>query len=353
MEKIYNSEQKKVIRNYGIDVLRIIAMFFVTMGHLVGWGGIIESAGQMSVEYEAAQMLKIISLCSINCFGFISGYVGYGKKLNVKKLFLLWIQVVFWLLVITWVMKIFFPITITREKMIKMFFPIVSQTYWYITAYFIIMFFAPVMNWLINKIGKLFIIAYVISLICVSVILTTSGNNAVWLMICYCGGALIKKYDKYIDAMPRIGIGGYMGCIMVTWGGQFLDKIGYIKFPEIVRHMWCGRCDGVWPSSLTMYFAAFFLILWAKQKQYPINWQNRIKRVAPLQLSVYLITVHPFIWEYLLKERFGSFSDKLFLILVGVPLCTVFINTFCMGLEQLRIWLWNRFILLVVNGGNN
>ena len=41
-------------RNYGIDLLRIVAMLCVVILHAVGPGGILDAAAEGTVQYQAA-----------------------------------------------------------------------------------------------------------------------------------------------------------------------------------------------------------------------------------------------------------------------------------------------------------
>ena len=49
-------------RNYGIDLLRIFAMFMVVVLHCLGQGGILNNATLNSVQYKFAWFMEILSL---------------------------------------------------------------------------------------------------------------------------------------------------------------------------------------------------------------------------------------------------------------------------------------------------
>ena len=66
---------EKAQRNYGIDLLRIISMFFVLILHCYGQGGIIYHATQGTIQYKFSWMIEIIAYCAVNIFALISGYV--------------------------------------------------------------------------------------------------------------------------------------------------------------------------------------------------------------------------------------------------------------------------------------
>ena len=50
-------------RNYGIDLLRIVAMFMIIALHALGLGGVVRYAEQFSLNYEAAWLLEVFIFC--------------------------------------------------------------------------------------------------------------------------------------------------------------------------------------------------------------------------------------------------------------------------------------------------
>lgn len=135
-------------RNFGIDLLRILAMYMVVVLHVLGCGGILETCEQFSVNYYIAWFLETSAYCAVNVFAMISGYVMVSTRFNGFKMIPLWLTVFFYSLVITILFK-FVPSlsiihTVTKAELIKaIFFPVVSRQYWYFTAYFGMYFFIP------------------------------------------------------------------------------------------------------------------------------------------------------------------------------------------------------------------
>lgn len=94
-------------RIVGIDFLRIISMFMITMLHVMTHGGIIDNVSQFNSQYFVVYALYIICYCSVNCFALISGYVnsvGDSRTLIIKRKFnkyvCLWFQMVFYQIII-------------------------------------------------------------------------------------------------------------------------------------------------------------------------------------------------------------------------------------------------------------
>ena len=79
-------------RNYGIDLLRIVSMNMIVMLHVLGIGSFLDNVEGITIEYATMWFLETASLCAVNCFALISGYVGFGRKFKLSKLMQLWIE---------------------------------------------------------------------------------------------------------------------------------------------------------------------------------------------------------------------------------------------------------------------
>ena len=80
-------------RNYGIDLLRVIAMLYVVILHSLGAGGVLETAAEGSITYKTAWAVEIAAFGAVNIFAIISGYVSYSetdKPINLKNYLSLW-----------------------------------------------------------------------------------------------------------------------------------------------------------------------------------------------------------------------------------------------------------------------
>ena len=141
-------------RNYGIDFLRLISMFMIVILHVLGKGGILENVEVYSSNYWLAWFLEISAYCAVNCFALISGYVMHKSNLKIAKLLELWLQIIFYTITITLIMFIIIPETRSIGNIINAIFPIIRRKYWYLSAYFGMCIFIPIMNLGINKLEK-------------------------------------------------------------------------------------------------------------------------------------------------------------------------------------------------------
>ena len=228
-------------RNYGIDLLRIVSMNMIVMLHVLGNGSFLDNVEGITIEYATMWFLETASLCAVNCFALISGYVGFGRKFKLSKLMQLWIEVVFYLLLFRVIYYMIDPMSVKSMPKITTFFPVLSDTYWYFTAYFVMFLFTPYLNDLIEKLNfeKNSLLVFLFFTV-FSVMLTlsrmkpydlgvnpptrsgysmfglNSGYSPLWLMILYYLGAYIKKYRIAEKIKPKASVIVYFGCVILS-----------------------------------------------------------------------------------------------------------------------------------------
>ena len=100
-------------RNIGIDLLKIVSMVMIVTLHMLGHGRILESLPLMSHVYQTAWLLEILCYGAVNCYALVSGFLLAHCRAN--KLFELWLQVLFYSVIIT----VFMSLTFMRANYIK------------------------------------------------------------------------------------------------------------------------------------------------------------------------------------------------------------------------------------------
>ena len=88
-------------RNFGIDLLRILAMYMVVVLHVLGHGGILEACERFSLNYYIAWVLETSAYCAVDIFAMITGYGIVNTKFNGFKMIPLWLNVFFYSAIIT------------------------------------------------------------------------------------------------------------------------------------------------------------------------------------------------------------------------------------------------------------
>lgn len=214
-------------RNFGIDILRMLAMYFVVIGHVLAKGNVLNSTLPFSLSYELLWALKIVSMCAVNTFGIISGYVGYKHGHRLASWVFLWFKVIVYSFGIT-VLFYVLDNSITVVQLIKSAFPVVGGEYWYFNAYLGCCVLVPLIDTAVENTSKEQLkVASVIGFLLFSVIGTISihdvftmeyGYSVLWLSILYFIGAVIKKYDQDLCIRKSFLLWGFVCCVTLQWG---------------------------------------------------------------------------------------------------------------------------------------
>lgn len=321
-------------RNYGVDLLRILSMFMVVLLHIVGVGGMKAATIDSPLKYNLICLLNIAAVCAVNCYGLISGYVGYKSSFKLSNIAAIWLQVFFYSAGFAVLFFAISPSTTSIKEVVKLFMPVLMERYWYFTAYFILLFVMPLLNIAINQIPKklLFFILCAVSFlltVCQSTVLltnafgTNSGYSFVWLLVLYLIGGYIGKYGLPI----KHGWLWYLASVIVVW----LAEVIFSASRDAIH------------SRLAAYNSPFVLLmavgLLVSCSQLQIGeWLKKvISFLAPLSFSVYLIHLHPFVRNKILLDAFTGLTKYSALLMIPIVIIlTVLIYVVCSLIDLFR-----------------
>lgn len=340
-------------RNYGIDLLRVISMIMVCLLHVLNHGGILSACenGGDTVKIACSSLLQAATMCAVNCYAMISGYVGCESKHKLSNIIYLTLHVTFYSVLIT---AIFFFVnrggsySIGIVDLAKAFFPGLFAQYWYFTAYFVLFFFMPALNIIADKMEKalflktLFGIAIVVSILPTffhaDPAKTELGYSTIWLMIMYLFGSYLKKYNP----MGNYGNGkkffGYVACVLVAWLGKYVTE--WMLFGVLGKKM-AGGIFYEYTSPTTVICAIALVSFFANTK---LNERmiRFTKFFAPVSFGVYLIHELKVVREVILVDRFCGYADQnIFLMLLLVLLTSLMLWFVCSMVDKLRLMFFD------------
>ena len=125
-------------RNVGLDALKVLAMLFIVLHHVMQHGGILQNLSTLSDKCAIVWLVYTVSCCAVNCYALISGYVGVKAQEKPGRLLMYWLQVVFYAAGISVICWMLFPDRITLRDCLMNLMPVTTGTYWYFTGYFFI-----------------------------------------------------------------------------------------------------------------------------------------------------------------------------------------------------------------------
>lgn len=323
-------------RNYGIDLLRLVSMFFVVMLHVLAQGGVLENAS--GIQYAISWYMEITAYCAVNCYALISGYVCYREEetpYNYAGYLGFWIPVFIYSFGITVAFDIFCPQMVGSDVLLKSALPVSSARYWYVNAYTGLFFIIPWLNKLLRTITEQQLNRLVLMLFIVFSVFPTFSNiwtdifrmyggySLAWLVILYVVGAWVKK--NKIDQKKRMfwWLIIIFICIGVTWaekmprGNRPSKLVSYMSFTMVI-------------ISLGM------LVIFSRLKL--SRWMISVVKIfSPAAFGVYLIHTQTLVWKYGLKDAFLWIAQsKAWLLPLEVLGCTLGIFVVCLITEVLR-----------------
>ncbi|WP_159583377.1 acyltransferase [Streptococcus halichoeri] len=336
--KNYLSEQKSQ-RNTGLDLLRIISMFMIVITHVLGKGGLRSSVqGQTDAYFIVTWMIQVLVYGAVNCYALISGYVGVHSTYRYSKLLAIWTQVFFYTFSITSLFALFgYPVSLMDWR--NAFLPIVSGQYWYITAYFGLLIFMPLITNGIQSLTNRQLYHLVILMFGVFSLLPALMNNRVsefslskgfemtWLMILYILGAYLRRLDLSLFKNSYL-LSIYLLSLVATYIMKFL-----------VGNIW------YWYVSPTLTLGAIcFFILFAKVQITPGTWFHKmIVVLAPTTLGVYLCHLHPLVVRYFVRDFAASFvQESIFFYPLLILGAAIAIYLLAFTVERLRLYIFKQ-----------
>lgn len=301
-------------KNHGIEMLRILSMLFVVILHVIGPDGILYSQDR-TINYKVAWIIEIAAYCAVNCYALISGYVGIKAKHKYTNIIILWIQIVFLNLLMKGMECFLEGQSFRIREWIKVFLPILTNQYWYFTAYFCLFFFIPAYNFLINDMPKekiKLLIKHMLVLFCVIPLFgkidlfnTNLGYSFLWISSLYLIGGYIRKYNPFEKVDKENFIIIYILCISFTWGWKMLSEdIGLmydIRLPSDLFIEYVSPTIVIAAISLLSYFERIKIENEVLKKN--------ILKVSSCTFGVYIIHQNSYVADKIKNYFNCSFSD--------------------------------------------
>lgn len=296
-------------------------MFMIVAGHICYQGGVIEASKNNAFFW----FIEIACFCAVNCYGLISGYVGVKSGSNKYNRFIeLWLRTVFYCLVITSIMSTTTHGDITGKNWLAAVTPVMSGEYWYLTAYFVVVLFSPILNFTINHMDRDKIRVTIILAIITFTVLPllkngdifkmTYGYSGWWLLTLYFIGGYCSKYAVLKKLSKGFSFLLYGLLSALAWVLTVVLRVGVSSVNPF------GKANAVAYFSIFMLFAAIGLVSFFEKLEFKNRLKLAIKTVSPHAFSVYLLHANPLVIKYCIEGRFMwisnySFSVALFFVI--------------------------------------
>ena len=319
----------KSTRNYGVDTLRVLSMLMIVVAHICTQGGLLAAAETAGAGKYLAWTLRIFMIVDVNCFALITGYVSVDSRFRASRPIALWLQLFAYSVGISAVFRIF---GISAFEPAKTFLPVISGRWWYMTAYFGIVFLLPFLGTLFNNISRRQASLLVLALVCLFSLLPTAtgkdifrlqqGYDMAWLGVLAIIGSYIKRFEPFKN-IRRGWLLVYAVCMLCICAWKFFAKTSPDRFIGF--------------TSIFALMGAVALLLFFSRINIAPAVNKAAKLLGPVTLGVYLIHVHPCVWNFVLGGLFAPIAKLNALLIIPAAIgCAVGVFIACAAVDWLR-----------------
>jgi hypothetical protein len=311
-------------------------------------------------KYKPIWRLEALSFFAVDCYGLISGIVGY-KKYKFSNLIYIWINTSFYSFVFS--LYLYFVNRIHFKKIMISLLPILIRYHWYINAYFILYLFIPFLNYGINNLNKkhyrniiIFYILFFSLYYIIGIILKVpynfhflnDGYSAQWLIILYIIGGYLGKY--IIINKNNVTIKINIICLLIYLFSSFLSSELYFFLIKINSQIKKKSFLINYISPTILLEALSLVIMFSK---FSINYNFLIKFISfftPLTLNITFIHSNLFALKIITFKWMKNINKNIICIVIYQLGITIYI--FCGLIDYLRSILFRliklkRFCLFI------
>lgn len=259
----------------------------------------------------------------VDIFVLISAYFMSASTVSIKKIVKLELQVFFYSVIIELIFSLIFPETFSVKQLIKSFFPVMSEKYWFYNVYLLLYILVPFLNSFIEKLEriqhqKLLILLFIVLSVIPSV-RKHWGENFYsmlgWFIFLYFSSAYVRKYQSDFSRKSTFYF--------------FIGVIFYFIFISLFLGL---------DLSITFIFANNFFVACIAASFFltflnlNIGNNKAVNLIASATFGVYLLHDNPmfrtFLWKNLFKNTAYQQSNTLivnsFIAIISVYMgCTL------------------------------
>ena len=352
---MFKSKGAPIVRDSGIELLRILLMLQVIFLHVCSYGNYYEMATkQLSSPHALLYwVVFLMSRCPVYVYIVIQGYFSVASKGNqtlqgiVPKVKKTYFPMLFYSLAIPLGMWLFSLSEISTADAIRAFFPVLSRQWYFMTLYLIVLVLSPFINRCLNNLTKkectvlvliLFFIFSVWNMLAhiepisdvisvEKIVSTQEGKGLYGFVFMYILGAFIRLHVKpYNHCKLRfLAVFVLLGLFNVALVYLLPEYRSVVSFNDNPISVLQGVC-------LLLFFR-------------DLHFKSRVvNAIAALNLGVYMIHEHKLVRNFIWGKIFNFIGEPAFyasaLYPFAILLICIAIFTCCALIEQLRVWLF-------------
>ena len=346
------NQNQQTQKNIGVELARIIAMYFIINLHILYHGGPLFKSKILSQENNLYIFFATLFDSGVNIFGMISGFVGYRSHKFGNLLHLL-IQTSFYNYGIAYYFSKTRPEYRVDPNKNHFIYPAFIIDYWYFTAYFIMYFLLPLINSGINSMDKrkygIFNFVVFLFFTCFyqirhySIVLRhdlfnlNNGYSYIWLLILYFFGGYFGRFNSTSRNRNKFVLFILLSSIIVivTWCRTYLI-VNKIKFYNKSDDM---KAEYTSPSCVIV--AVCFIMMLTKL-EIKINIIKKIiSFFGPLTYGIYLTHNHFVVRSHIIAKNYRwllNYHSYKLLLMEAFESFKIFM--FCAFIDYIRFLIF-------------
>lgn len=320
-------------RHSGIEVLRLLSMFFVLLLHAnyVSFGELTSDSVAVNPLNSFARIyLEQFTIIAVNVYVLISGW--FGIKSTKKGLLNILLQVLFYTLVIIGVGLSLGKVEMSSEMLSQIF--VVGKSYWFVVSYVLLYILAPVLNAFVQNSSeglfrKVLISFFVFQSVYgwfAGVEFFATGYSAMSFIGLYLLSRYVRLYiPKLLEVKSAFYVLGLMLSVFVV------AYYSYIRLSHGHNFSWDYLA---YNFPLNILNALLLLLVFVK-----LDFRNKwINYCSSSCLAVYLIHVSPYVWNDFIFQIRGLYdANPSYVGVLNILAFLLLFYVFSIVVDKIRI----------------
>ena len=284
-------------REYGIDLLKMMAMTMVVAHHVLNAGvevKVLSGDTAWGLKF-LLQAFHCFCYCAVDVFVMATGYIMCRHQFKYIRIFRLWRQVVGYSLALL-VVAMLLGHCVGWRDVVHAIFPVTTNRYWFFTQYFALFFTIPFLNKLMDSLSRReigILMATGLGLLSIApliagqdIFVTKWGYCYLWFMFLYCAGAAISRLDLIARLRASVAALGLLAGVIVS----ALGAVGASFLPQVFGGgARVGDLAYSYTSPSLVLEAVALFVIFGKINVKPLLWQKAIAFLAPGTFIVYVV----------------------------------------------------------------
>ncbi len=335
-------------RQSNVEVLRVMAMFFIVLGHYfyhyIKTNGALSSfdAGSMSAmtDYSLMELMIVFTSTGVNLFVLITGYFLIGRiSFRLKGMVKVGITTIFYAAGIYLLFCVLQAHDFSLREFLYNLSPIPLHQYWFVAKYLGLLLVAPFLSRMVSGLEKkeyqrLLLILFVLFFEWPFGEMFGGGMSLSWFCFLYLFGGYIRRFGmfRWIEQHPLTAI--FAIAVVIFSMHTATNVLAYMKngAPFVLKY------DA--NHSVTFFLSAAIFVYFVR-KPMEGRLAKGISLMAPYTFAVYLIHEHSLmrglIWNQIAPNVFPEMPLWLYGLVLcsAIFLCAVIIDFFRQQLFRL------------------